>query len=113
MKKAGLVVLAIMLAASLAPAQQQDNTPRVDKREARQQKRIDQGVKSGQLTTKEANKLEKEQARVKKNEAKAKADGKVTPRERKKLTREQNKASRDIYRLKHNQKKAVNKPSGQ
>ncbi len=109
MKTVGLVVMAMIMAASVLPAQQQDNTPRVDKRETRQQKRIDKGVKSGQLTSKEANRLEKEQTKIKKDEAKAKADGKVTPRERKKLTREQNKASRDIYRLKHNQKKATDK----
>ena len=82
----------------------QDNTPRIDKREKRQQKRINQGVKSGALTKGEAARLEKQQAKIKNDEAAAKADGKVTPQERRKLTREQNAASRKIYRKKHNAK---------
>lgn len=109
MKRTAVVMAAIVSCLSLALGQQQDQTPRVDKREMRQQKRIDQGVKSGQLTPKEANRLEKQQARIKKTEAKAKADGKVTPQERAKLTREQNRANRNIYKKKHNQKTAGQK----
>ena len=82
----------------------QDNTPRIDKREKRQQKRINQGVKSGALTKGEAARLEKQQAKIKNDEAAAKADGKVTPQERRKLTKEQNAANRNIYRKKHNAK---------
>ncbi len=106
-KRIVMVLVALVACLSLAFAQQQqDQTPRVDKREVRQQKRIDQGVKSGQLTPKEANRLEKQQAKIKADEANAKADGKVTPKERAKLTKEQNKASRNIYKKKHNQKTA-------
>ena len=50
-------------------------TPGIDKRQANQQQRIDQGVKSGQLTGKEAACLEKGQEHVQKVEDKAKADG--------------------------------------
>ena len=82
----------------------QDNTPRIDKREKRQQKRINQGVKSGALTKGEAARLEKQQAKIKNDEAAAKSDGKMTPQERRKLTKEQNAASRNIYRKKHNAK---------
>ena len=104
MKRTLLVLVAMCVSAGFLFAQQKDNTPRVDKREARQQARINQGVKSGQLTPKEANRLEKQQTRIKANEAKAKSDGKVTPKERAKLMREQNRASRNIYRKKHNEK---------
>ncbi len=104
MKRAIAVVVAVIVCAGFVFAQQQDNTPRVDKREARQQKRINQGVKSGQLTPQEAARLERQQAKIKNDEAKAKANGKVTPKERAKLTREQNRASRNIYRKKHNAK---------
>ncbi len=110
MKRAILVMVAVVMCVGVVVAdQQQDQTPRVDKREARQQKRINQGVKSGRLTPKEAARLEKQQARIKRNEAKAKADGKVTPKERAKLTREQNRASRNIYRKKHNARTAQQK----
>lgn len=85
------------------PAQQnQDQTPRADKREAIQKQRIKEGVKSGELTKREARRLAHEQKKIKKDEAAAKADGTVTPQERAKLQREQNKASRDIARKKHN-----------
>ncbi|MBF0507747.1 MAG: hypothetical protein HQK57_02340 [Deltaproteobacteria bacterium] len=80
--------------------------PVIKWREKNQEKRIDQGVKSGELTPKEAGKLEREQARIKQTESRMKADGKLTNKERAKLQREQNKASARIYKKKHNQKKA-------
>ncbi|MGH6625206.1 MAG: hypothetical protein ACRECD_01450 [Burkholderiaceae bacterium] len=76
-------------------------TPRVDQREANQQKRIDQGVASGQLTPREAARMEKRQAKIHADEAAVKADGMVTRAERRKLHREQDRASRAIYRQKH------------
>ena len=105
------VMQAILAGALLVPAdaiaqeaQPNPQTPRVDRRENRQQKRIAQGVNSGQLTPKETVKLEREQGKIKRDEARAKSDGTVTPKERARLTREQNKASRDIYRKKHNER---------
>ena len=88
--------------AAAAPA-----TPRVDQREANQEKRIQQGVASGQLTAKETHKLDKQQARVEVAEANAKADGKVTKGERKHLHRMQNRASNDIHAQKHDAQTAV------
>ena len=79
--------------------------PGIQKREAIQQKRIDQGVQSGQLTPKEAGKLEQQQTKIKQDEERMKADGKLTPQERRKLKREQNRASKNIYHKKHNEKK--------
>jgi hypothetical protein len=73
----------------------------------KQERRIDQGVGSGQLTPREAGRLDAEQAKIKLDELRAKSDGNMTTKERAKLTREQNRASRDIYRLKHN-KRQVN-----
>jgi hypothetical protein len=82
-------------------------TPRLDRREARQEQRIEQGVKSGQLNAKEAARLEKREERLKANEAKAKADGTVTPQERARLEREANRDSRAIAREKHDRQKAA------
>lgn len=81
-----------------------NDTPGIDKREANQEKRIEQGVKSGALTQKEAANLERGQARVEKMEAKAKADGKVTRQERKRIHKAQDHQSKKIYRAKHNRK---------
>jgi hypothetical protein len=99
-----LIVPAILAAFTL-PAMAQPSTPMVDQRQATQQQRIDQGVKSGTLTPKETAKLEKGQAKVQKIEDKAKADGKVTPKERTRLAKAQNKQSRKIYKEKHDNQK--------
>jgi hypothetical protein len=95
-------LLAALTAAAFAlPALAQTQTPGIDKRQANQDARIQQGVQSGQLTPKETAKLEKGQAKVDKMEAKAKEDGKVTAKERKKIAKAQNKQSKKIYKEKH------------
>jgi tellurite resistance protein len=78
------------------------NTPRVDRREQNQQKRVADGLKDGSLTSGEAAKIEGEEAKIQQDEAKAKADGVVTPDERKKLNRELDKTSREISRDRDN-----------
>ena len=70
-------------------------------RDVNQQNRIEQGLQSGQLNTKEAARLEKEETRVERDQARAMRDGKLTPAEKARLAREQNQVSRDIYREKH------------
>jgi tellurite resistance protein len=101
-----VTTLAALLAAVALPVAAQTNTPGVDQRQANQEARIQQGVKSGQLTPKEAAKLEKGQAKVQVAEDKAKADGKVTPKERAKLAKMQNKQGKKIYKQKHDEQKA-------
>lgn len=83
------------------------NDPGIQQREQNQQQRIDQGVASGQLTPREAGKLDAQQARIQQREARMKADGNLTAAERRKLTREQDRASRNIYRKKHNNRTAA------
>ena len=78
------------------------NDPKIQEREIKQQERIQQGVNSGQLTQREARRLENQQSRIKATEDSLKANGNLTPVERARLTRMQTRASRDIYRLKHN-----------
>ena len=87
-----------------SPTTTSTKTPRVTKRQLNQQRRIGQGVKSGELTKGETRKLETEEAKIQAEKKMAKADGKVTPAERKKLRRDENKSSKDIYRMKHNKK---------
>ena len=101
-----LAIVAAAVAAIALPVAAQTSTPRVDQRQANQEARIQQGVQSGQLTAKEAAKLEKGQAKVQAAEDKAKADGVVTPKERAKLAKKQNKQSRKIYREKHDKQTA-------
>ena len=116
MKRTSSLLIAVLAAFALpvlaqtapAPAKSPAATPGVDQRQVNQQQRIDQGVKSGQLTGKEAANLEKGQAQVDKKEAKAKADGKVTPKEREKLKQAQNKQSAKIKQEKHDKQQDLN-----
>ena len=86
-------------------------TPRIDAREVKQEKRIEQGVNSGQLTSRETLRVEREQKKIATVEAKDKADGVVTAKERHRLTHLQNKASKDIYRQKHDAQTAAPPPA--
>ena len=79
----------------------QANTPKIDQRQAKQEQRIDQGMASGQLNEREANRLNNQQEHINKMEDKAKSDGVVTKKERKKLAKSQERASRRIARQKY------------
>lgn len=96
-----IVTFAVLTALSLPIFAQTTSTPRIDQRQAEQERRIQAGEKSGQLNQKEAARLEKGQARVQKMENKATADGKVTAKERAKIEKAQDRESRRIYREKH------------
>src|SRR2546426_586966 len=96
LKSAALTASAILFIGSLGVTE-----AGINQRQRRQQRRIYQGAKSGQLTGNEFGKLEKEEARIERNETKAKSDGNFTPKERTRINRELNKASRDIYKEKH------------
>jgi hypothetical protein len=85
---------------------QTQSTPRIDQRQANQERRIEQGEKSGALTHKEAARLEKGQAHIRKMENKAVADGKVTPKEQARIEKAQDKQSRRIYKEKHDRQTA-------
>ena len=73
----------------------------IHKRKEVQQKRIAQGVASGQLTPVETAKLEKKEAKLNAETRRIASDGKVTPRERARVNRQQDRLSRDIYKQKH------------
>lgn len=101
MLKSLFCIAAFTLAVS-APGFAQTNTAGIDRREANQEKRIEQGVKSGALTGQETARLEAGQSKVATMEDKARADGKVSQQERKRIHQAQNKQSRRINKLKHN-----------
>ena len=103
---AKLIAAAAIATVWLPADAQTDSTKRIDKRQANQQSRIEQGQKSGALNQKEAARLEKGQAHVQKMESKAAADGKVTQKERAKIEHAQDKQSKKIYREKHDKQTA-------
>lgn len=82
----------------------------VNARQVEQQRRIAQGVRSGQLTPRETARLEGREARVHRE---VRADrtangGHLTAAEHRQVNRQQNRMSRSIYRDKHNDAHAMN-----
>ncbi len=96
----GGVLIAALAFTSVAQAQ--THTPVINHREHRQERRINQGVRSGELTRNEAHHLRNDERKIGRNERMAKADGRVSRAERRNLRHEENRTSRAIYRDKHN-----------
>lgn len=102
MKVQTLLAVAVFTISGIASAQgSAPSTRNLDKREANQEKRIDQGVASGQLNTKESNRMDIRQDKLAADEAAAKSDGKVTRAERRQLQRQADRDSAAIRRQKH------------
>ncbi|MDP9046874.1 MAG: hypothetical protein M3N14_01975 [Bacteroidota bacterium] len=95
----GLLVAALAVT-SIASAQ--THTPVITERQHNQNRRINQGVRSGELTRNEAHHLRTDERRISAEKRMAKADGHVSRAERKRLRRDENRTSRAIYRDKHN-----------
>jgi hypothetical protein len=103
MKTLRVLALTLTLATALAAvASAQTFTPRMERREMRQDARIHQGVRSGELTRAEARRLRAGQRHIDRMESRARCDGRVSARERVRIGQAQNRESRRIYRFKHN-----------
>src|SRR5581483_6577368 len=89
---AGLVSVA-------APAQ---TTGSEVQRDVNQQQRIEQGLKNGSLTTREASQLERGESRIDKMEPNAEKAGKLSAAEKARIRRAQNQEGRRITRLESN-----------
>ncbi len=85
-----------------AAAEAGTKSPGIDRREARQQGRINQGIRSGALTPRETYRLQRQQANIRAKEARFKSDGNFSQRERHAVKNHLNRSSQSIYRLKHN-----------
>jgi len=75
--------------------------PAMNQRQHNQQERIRQGIRSGELTRREAVRLEEQEAKIRANEKFANSDGKISPAERARLEKELNRTSQNIYQQKH------------
>lgn len=96
-----LMVAGVMGVASSSQAEAGVRDPGVNARQQNQRQRIQQGVRSGELTRRETGALVHEQRDVRQLERAYKSDGELTRAERVDLHQEQNQASRDIYNQKH------------
>jgi opacity protein-like surface antigen len=79
----------------------QTETPVIDQRQTNQEHRIDQGIASGQLSEREARRLDRQQDHIDRMEDRAKSDGIVTRKERARIGAAQNRSSRHILKEKH------------
>ena len=93
-------VAALFATAFAAPVLAQTTGAEVQ-RDVNQQQRIEQGLKSGQLTTKEAGKLERGEAGIEKMQSNAERDGSLSAREKARIQAAQNRESRAIANQKH------------
>lgn len=100
MKRLTLLVFALGLSTQFATAQTTTKAKQI-----KQKERIEQGVKSGELTKKEAQKLKKGQKRIQQMKKKIKADGKITKKEKQRLKKAQKKQSDKIFKQKHDKQK--------
>jgi hypothetical protein len=66
---------------------------------------IDQGIKSGALTEREATRMERLETKIENDVEKARADGKVARQGRKRLNKEVTQQNRAIHREKHNRRR--------
>jgi hypothetical protein len=94
----------IALAASaLSTAAWADTVAEQDQqRDVNQQERIEQGLKSGELSTQEAGRLERDEQHVDRMQAHDLKNGSISPAEQARLNAAENKASGAIYADKHN-----------
>jgi hypothetical protein len=103
--KQKLVWLGIMFCSLLICAGNVFAAGPVSQRQIRQQQRIAQGVRNGNITRSELKQLKKEQRHIAKFQQRAQRDHRITRHEAKRINRLQDRASHNIYRYKHNKAK--------
>lgn len=74
---------------------------RMERRAEKQERRIQEGEDSGQLTNRETNRLEKRQDKIDNRIDRAESDGVIKPGEKRRIERAQDKQSKRIYNQKH------------
>lgn len=90
-------------------AQAPQATPRQDARDARQERRLEQGERSGSLTPREAERLENRREHMDKMEEHMASDGKITAQERRRMERMHDRESRGIAREKHDRQRDLDR----
>jgi hypothetical protein len=97
-----LIALALMMSAPFTSAVFAQTVGTEVQRDVNQENRIEQGLKSGQLSTGEAAKLERGEARIDRMESNAQKNGNLSPQEAARIQQAQNKESGRINKLENN-----------
>src|SRR6266850_765958 len=100
--KTAMTIVAAAVAGLFSMAVSAQTTGSEVQRDVNQQQRIEQGLKSGSLTTREASQLERGEAKIDKMQSNAEKDGKLSPAEKARIQRAQNQESRRINRDENN-----------
>lgn len=80
-------------------------TPGIDNREFQISQRIDEGVRTGRITQREAAKLHQRERRIERHETQFKSDGVVTAQERRQLRNELTSLRDDVERMMNNRRR--------
>lgn len=113
MKIVSFLTTAALAALLSAPAfAQVQSTQRIDQRQANQQDRIHQGLRSGRLTPDEARLLQGELRRIQVAERRAAADGRITRSERQRIEQMQDRADARITHELRDRQRAHNSHYG-
>ena len=102
--KIAAIALAATLAVTATAMHAQETNSTINQRKADQQRRIGQGVRSGQMTAGETAHVEHQERAINHEERNMRAqdNGHLTRSDRSTLQHQQNAESRRIYRDKHN-----------
>ena len=93
------------IANSRVVTQQPDQTPGIDNRELNLRDRIEEGVRPGPITEREAHRLQRREREIGRLEARFKSDGVVTWQERRQLREELTTLSGDVERMVRNDRR--------
>jgi len=88
-----------MMSNSSVVGQGRDNTPGIDNVQANISQRIDEGVRTGHISRRDARRLQMRERAIARHEASFKRDGVVTQQERRQLRDELNSLRDDVERL--------------
>lgn len=94
----GVIVTGVLSTAAFAQTVAEQD----QQRDVNQQQRIEQGLQSGQLSSREAGQLENQQQHIDNMQSRDLKNGSINPAEQARLNAAQNRASGDIYGDKHN-----------
>lgn len=97
-----LIALALIMSAPFTSAVFAQTVGTEVQRDVNQENRIEQGLKSGQLSTGEAAKLERGEARIDRMESNAQKNGNLSPQEATRIQQAQNQESGRINKLENN-----------
>ncbi len=99
-------IIAASIGALFSVAASAQSLESIEQRDLMQQQRIYQGLQSGQLTAREAARLESETNRIDRMQARSLQDGRLSESERDRITQAQNRVGREIYAESHDRQLA-------